>query len=43
MMYEVECNECDETFESDDEEEAVGWMFGHSMASGHEDLDKNEV
>ena len=42
VKYTVECEECDREYECDNEDEAVGWMFGHAMSSGHDNIEKYE-
>ena len=41
--YTVECKECGDTHEAETEEEAVGWLFGHSIRTEHTDIEKDEV
>jgi len=41
--YEVVCHECDEDFETDNEEKALGWLFGHGLRTGHDDIEKTEA
>jgi hypothetical protein len=40
--YVVECAECDETYEAETEEEAVGWLFGHSIRTEHTEIEKEQ-
>jgi hypothetical protein len=41
--YRVECDECGDSFETGIEEEALGWLFGHGMRTGHESIEKIEL
>lgn len=41
--WEAWCEECDEEFEFDTEEGALGWMFGHGFRTEHYDTKKEEV
>lgn len=43
MTWRVSCQECDHSDELEEEEAAVGWMFGHVMSSGHNDIEKEEL
>jgi hypothetical protein len=39
--FEAVCNECDEEYEADSEEAAIGWMFGHTLRTEHTDMEKH--
>lgn len=39
----VDCQECDEEFNADNEEAAVGWIFGHGLRTEHIDIEKEPV
>lgn len=41
-MYTVDCEECDGSFEHENEEKALGWLFGHGLRTGHTEIEKRE-
>jgi len=36
----VDCEECEASAEFDNEEKALGWLFGHGMRTGHDEIEK---
>jgi hypothetical protein len=42
-VWQVSCDECGESAEFEVEDAAVGWMFGHGMRTGHDDITKKEI
>lgn len=41
--WEASCNECEKSVSHENEERVLGWMFGHALRTGHEDIEKVEV
>lgn len=41
--YVVECEECGDEQEFENEEKALGYLFGHSLRTEHTEIEKREL